>query len=92
MPNLDFRKQKAKEIAELILTEGKTIREVADELKLTKSTTHRYIHNDLPLVDKKSYDKILKFLSYHKRAVATAARRRARKFKKLKEDNKISFI
>lgn len=53
------------ECADLVL-EGKTIREVAKQLGVSKSTVHNDIINRLPLIDSYTHQEVKKVLEHHK--------------------------
>ena len=48
-----------------IIDTGKTIREVAEEFGVSKSTVHNDVRNRLIEIDKKIYEKVSSILEYH---------------------------
>ena len=56
---------RVKEESKYIVTTHKTIREVADEFGVSKSTVHNDIRKRLFVVDKNLYDKVSSILKYH---------------------------
>ena len=51
--------------ADYILKTGHTIREVANEFKISKSTVHKDLHERLFYIDKVKYSEVDKLLKYH---------------------------
>ena len=51
--------------ADYILKTGYTIREVANEFKISKSTVHKDLHERLFYIDKAKYKEVDKLLKYH---------------------------
>lgn len=48
-----------------MLSTGKTVREIANEFKISKSTVHKDLHERLKELDKKLYNKIEKIMQAH---------------------------
>ena len=48
-----------------IINTNKTIREVANEFDVSKSTVHKDMRERLYLIDKNLYDKVSSILTYH---------------------------
>lgn len=48
-----------------IINTNKTIREVANEFDVSKSTVHKDMRERLCLIDKNLYDKVSSILAYH---------------------------
>lgn len=48
-----------------MLNTGKTVREIATEFKISKSTVHKDLHERLKDLDKKLYNKIEKIMKAH---------------------------
>ena len=44
---------------------GKTVREIADVFKVSKSTVHKDLHERLINIDKNLYNEVDKILKYH---------------------------
>ena len=51
--------------AEYILKTGYTIRETANQFKVSKSTVHKDLHERLKNIDLETFKKIDKILKYH---------------------------
>lgn len=51
--------------AEYIIETGKTVREIAQIFKVSKSTVHKDLHERLLKIDKIKYDKVDEILKYH---------------------------
>lgn len=51
--------------ADYIIETGKTVRELAQIFKVSKSTVHKDLHERLFKIDKIRYDKVDKILKYH---------------------------
>lgn len=51
--------------AEYIIQTGKTVREIAQIFKVSKSTVHKDLHERLLKIDKTKYDKVDEILKYH---------------------------
>lgn len=51
--------------ADYIIQTGKTVRELAQIFKVSKSTVHKDLHERLLKIDKKRYQKVDKILKYH---------------------------
>lgn len=51
--------------ADFIIKTGYTIREVAREFNVSKSTVHKDLHERLRKIDNKKYLKVDKILKYH---------------------------
>lgn len=52
-------------VSNYIIKTNKTIREVAEEFGVSKSTIHNDIRKRLLEIDKKSYEKVSSILEYH---------------------------
>jgi hypothetical protein len=50
-----------------MIKDGLTIRQAVDKFKIPRATLHKRIHNQLPLIDKKLYDKVSKSLGSRNR-------------------------
>lgn len=53
------------EEANYIIKTGKTIREIANEFKVSKSTVHKDLHERLLEIDAELYESVDKILKYH---------------------------
>lgn len=62
MSNINERVLKETQI---ILENGYTIREIANILKVSKSTVHKDLHERLLTIDKSKYEEVDKILKYH---------------------------
>lgn len=51
--------------ADYIIETGKTVRELAQIFKVSKSTVHKDLHERLLRIDKNRYDKVDQILKYH---------------------------
>lgn len=51
--------------AKYIIETGKTIREIAEVFKVSKSTVHKDLHERLLKIDKNKYEKVDEILKYH---------------------------
>lgn len=51
--------------AKYIIKTGKTVREIAQIFKVSKSTVHKDLHERLLKIDKIKYDKVDEILKYH---------------------------
>lgn len=51
--------------AKYIIETGKTVREIAQIFKVSKSTVHKDLHERLLKIDKIKYDKVDEILKYH---------------------------
>lgn len=51
--------------ADYIIETGKTVRELAQIFKVSKSTVHKDLHERLLKIDKKRYEKVDEILKYH---------------------------
>lgn len=51
--------------ADYIINTGKTIRDIANIFKVSKSTVHKDLHERLLEIDKNKYDEVDKILKYH---------------------------
>lgn len=51
--------------ADYIIETGKTVRELANIFKVSKSTVHKDLHDRLHKIDKKKYEEVDKILKYH---------------------------
>lgn len=51
--------------ADYIIETGKTVRELAQIFKVSKSTVHKDLHERLLKIDKNRYDKVDEILKYH---------------------------
>lgn len=51
--------------ADYIIKTGKTVRELAQIFKVSKSTVHKDLHERLIKIDKNRYDKVDQILKYH---------------------------
>lgn len=50
---------------EFILKTGHTIREIALQFSVSKSTVHKDLHERLCKIDKEKYEKVKEILKYH---------------------------
>ena len=48
-----------------IIETGKTVREIANIFKVSKSTVHKDLHERLLKIDKKMYKEVEEILKYH---------------------------
>jgi len=53
------------EEANYIINTGKTIREIAEVFKISKSTVHKDLHERLLYIDEELYENVDKILKYH---------------------------
>ena len=53
------------EEADYIINTGKTIRDIANIFKVSKSTVHKDLHERLLEIDKNKYEEVDKILKYH---------------------------
>lgn len=53
------------EETEYILNTGATVREIAREFQVSKSTVHKDLHERLLYIDQKKYQKVDEILKYH---------------------------
>ena len=53
------------EEADYMIETGKTVREIADIFKVSKSTVHKDLHERLVDIDPIKFDKVNKILQYH---------------------------
>lgn len=53
------------EEADYIINTGKTIRDIANIFKVSKSTVHKDLHERLLEIDKRKYEEVDKILKYH---------------------------
>lgn len=51
--------------ADYIIDTGKTVRELANIFKVSKSTVHKDLHERLLKIDKRKFDEVDKILKYH---------------------------
>lgn len=51
--------------ATYMIETGKTVREIADVFKVSKSTVHKDLHERLINIDKNLYNEVDKILKYH---------------------------
>ncbi|MBE6152219.1 MAG: stage III sporulation protein D [Firmicutes bacterium] len=51
--------------ADYIIETGKTVRELAQIFKVSKSTVHKDLHERLLKIDKNKYNKVDEILKYH---------------------------
>lgn len=51
--------------ADYIIETGKTVRELANIFKVSKSTVHKDLHDRLYKIDKHKYEEVDKILKYH---------------------------
>lgn len=51
--------------ADYIISTGKTIRDIAEIFKVSKSTVHKDLHERLINIDKNKYEKVDEILKYH---------------------------
>lgn len=51
--------------AEFIINTKKTVREIAEVFKVSKSTVHKDLHERLLNIDKPKYNKVSEILKYH---------------------------
>ena len=51
--------------ADYIIETGKTVRELAQIFKVSKSTVHKDLHERLLKIDKSRYNKVDQILKYH---------------------------
>ena len=51
--------------ADYIIDTGKTIRDLADIFKVSKSTVHKDLHERLLNIDREKFDKVDTILKYH---------------------------
>ena len=51
--------------ADYIIETGKTVRELAQIFKVSKSTVHKDLHERLFKIDKNRYEQVDKILKYH---------------------------
>ncbi len=51
--------------ANYIIETGKTVREIAIDYNVSKSTVHKDLHERLKRVDKKKFEQVDKILKYH---------------------------
>ena len=51
--------------ANYIINTGKTIRDIANVFKVSKSTVHKDLHERLLEIDKNKYEEVDKILKYH---------------------------
>ena len=51
--------------ADYIIETGKTVRELANIFKVSKSTVHKDLHDRLYKIDKNKYEEVDKILKYH---------------------------
>lgn len=57
--------KRVKSVADYIISTNKTIREIAAEYKMSKSTIHKDLTERLIEVDKKRYKQVSNILDYH---------------------------
>lgn len=57
--------KRVKSVADYIISTNKTIREIAAEYKMSKSTIHKDLTERLIEVDKKRYKQVSDILDYH---------------------------
>ncbi len=53
------------EEADFIINTGKTVREIAEVFKVSKSTVHKDLHDRLLDIDPNKYSKVADILKYH---------------------------
>ena len=53
------------EQANFIIDTGKTVREIANIFRVSKSTVHKDLHERLLKIDKNKYNKVSEILKYH---------------------------
>lgn len=53
------------EEANFIIDTGKTVREIANIFRISKSTVHKDLHERLLKIDKNKYNKVSEILKYH---------------------------
>lgn len=56
---------RVKSVATYMIKTNKTIRQIAKEYKMSKSTIHKDLTERLLEIDKDKYDKVNKILEYH---------------------------
>lgn len=57
--------ERVKSVADYIINTNKTIREIADYYKMSKSTIHKDLTERLVEIDKDKYMKVVGILNYH---------------------------
>lgn len=57
--------KRVKSVADYIINTNKTIREIASEYKMSKSTIHKDLTERLIEIDKERYKKVAEILNYH---------------------------
>lgn len=62
---MNYINKRVSEEADYIIETGKTVRELANIFKISKSTVHKDLHERLFKVDKVKYDKVKDILKYH---------------------------
>lgn len=62
--NLNIQKRTIDE-AHFMITTGKTVREIAKEFHVSKSTVHKDLHERLEKMDKELYKEVNTILEYH---------------------------
>jgi putative DeoR family transcriptional regulator (stage III sporulation protein D) len=58
-------KQRVLNVANTILEEKVTVRQVADKFNTSKSTVHKDMNERLPIINRELYIKVRKVLDYH---------------------------
>ena len=53
------------EEANFIIDTGKTVREIANIFRISKSTVHKDLHERLLKIDKNKYNEVSEILKYH---------------------------
>lgn len=56
---------RALEEANFIIDTGKTVREIANIFRVSKSTVHKDLHERLLKIDKNKYNEVSEILKYH---------------------------
>ncbi len=62
---VNYINKRVVEEAEYIVATGKTVRELADIFKVSKSTVHKDLHERLLKIDKNMYKQVENILKFH---------------------------
>ncbi len=64
---MDYKiKARVLEMANMILENNTTVRDVAKRIGYSKSTVHKDLREKLPLIDEELYEKVCKLLDFNK--------------------------
>ena len=62
---MNYINKRCLEEADYIIKTGKTVRQLAEIFKISKSTVHKDLHERLLVIDKLKYETVSAILKYH---------------------------